>query len=225
MGVSRETKMMKPDRFAAQALAGWPADVSRETLDRLRRYEAALRKWQAKINLVGPATLPDLWRRHFLDSAQLYPLLPADAATVVDLGSGAGFPGLVLAVLADCAGRALAVNLVESDARKAAFLVEAAREAGVAGRVRVHAARAEALAGRLPPADAVTARALAPLDELLGLAAPLLKPDGLCLFLKGARVEPEIAAAEQRWSFDLQRQPSWTDPEATVLLVRAIRPR
>ena len=96
---------MKPDRFAAQALAGWPADISRETLDRLRRYEAALRKWQAKINLVGPATLPDLWRRHFLDSAQLYPLLPVDAATVVDLGSGAGFPGLVLAVLADCAGR------------------------------------------------------------------------------------------------------------------------
>ena len=119
--------------------------VSRETLERLRIYEALLRKWQAKINLVGPATLDDAWRRHFLDSAQLFPLLPANAQVVVDLGSGAGFPGLVLAVMG-----VPTVHLIESDLRKAAFLREVARETATPAIVR-WTARVSA-SGLVPPA-------------------------------------------------------------------------
>lgn len=210
---------MTPESFAAAA------DVSRETLARFRAYAGLLAKWQTAINLVGRDTLKDVWGRHFLDSAQLWPLVPPDARVLVDLGSGAGFPGLVLALLAAGAGRGPAVHLVESDARKGAFLIEAVRETGLGGAVRVHTARAEALAGALPPADVVTARALAPLAELLALAAPLLAPGGAGLFLKGARAADEIAAARARWDFTVDRRPSLTDPAGAVLIVRRLRGR
>lgn len=195
-------------------------NVSRETLTRMEAYAASLRQWQKAINLVAASSLPDLWRRHFLDSAQLFPLLPErPGLRLVDLGSGAGFPGLVLAILAAGAGRDLDTHLVESDARKAAFLIEAARAAGLAqGAVTVHAERAEALAARLGgSADVLTARALAPLDRLLDWAAPLLAQGGFCLLLKGAQAEDELTAAGKTWRMRVERRPSRTDATGVIL--------
>ena len=171
----------------------------------------------------------DIWRRHVLDSAQLFPLLPDSSRgklVVVDLGSGAGFPGLVLAIMASGAGRAAAFHLVESDQRKAAFLAEVARQTGVAAGLRIHATRIERLVpGAIPPADVVTARALAPLDKLLGLAAPLLAPDGCCLFLKGAGVEGELTAAAKTWKMRATRHASRSDPSGTVLKIEGLARR
>src|SRR5262245_2955176 len=164
----------------ASELKALGINVSRETLRRLATYAALLEKWQAKINLVGPATLPDLWRRHFLDSAQLLPLLGHPSGTLVDLGSGAGFPGLVLTIMTDWR-----VHLVDSDQRKCAFLRQVALDCGVLDRVTIHAKRIEQVTGIA--ADVVTARACAPLVELLALAAPFVGQTGRCLFLKGAQ--------------------------------------
>ncbi len=180
--------------------------VSRETLARLATHLNLLARWQKRINLVGPATLADPWRRHVLDSAQLAPLIPA-GARLADLGSGAGFPGLVLAIM-----RGGPVDLIESDARKAAFLHEAARAAEAPAAV--HNARAETLALK---ADIVAARACAPLDRLIGLALPLLAPGGICLFLKGARVEAELEAARARWRMTVRRHPSLSAPDGVLL--------
>lgn len=185
--------------------------VSRETLDRLASHLDLLRRWQKRINLVGAATLRDPWRRHMLDSAQLAPLVPA-GARLADLGSGAGFPGLVLAIL-----RGGPVHLIESDARKAAFLREAVRITGAPAEV--HNARAEQLDLK---ADIVAARACAPLDRLLGLALPLLAPGGLCLFLKGARVEEEVREARTAWKMALRRHRSRSAPDGVVLEVRRL---
>ncbi len=186
--------------------------VSRETLQRLGIYAGLLVKWQRAVNLVARDSLEDLWRRHMLDSAQLKPLLPPQPATgprvVVDLGSGAGFPGMVLAILG--AGD---VHLIESHRRKCAFLAEVARATGT--RVFIHAARLEELAPW--PAHVVTARALAPLSRLLGLAAPFLGPGGVCLFLKGRKVEEELTAAGKEWKMRVERIPSVSDPAGTIL--------
>lgn len=184
-------------------------------MTRLEAYAAILRKWQRAVNLVGAATLPHLWRRHFLDSAQLFPLVPKGATVLLDLGSGAGFPGLVLAMMG-----VPEVHLVESDARKCEFLREAARAAGVAGVV-VHRAR---VADVPPfPVDVVTARALAPLDDLIGYAAPFLALGGVCLFPKGKGAERELTMARKRWTFALACFPSVTDPAAKVLRLEGIR--
>lgn len=188
--------------------------VSRETLERLRIYEALLRKWQAKINLVGPATLDDAWRRHFLDSAQLFPLLPANAQVVVDLGSGAGFPGLVLAVMG-----VPTVHLIESDLRKAAFLREVARE--TATPAIVHVKRIEAVTELA--ADVVTARALAPLRTLLEWASPFIGNKGTALFPKGQNVEQELTDATIYWNMAADRIDSVTDTSGTILRLREIR--
>lgn len=187
--------------------------VSRETLDRLAAYEATLRKWQPKINLVGPSTLPDAWRRHFLDSAQLYQLLPEGARVLVDLGSGAGFPGLILAIMG-----VSEVHLVESDSRKCAFLREAARVAGAS--VTVHNKRIEAV----PPiaADVVTARALAPLNDLLTWAYPFLQDRGAALFPKGQNVADELTDTTKYWKMRTERFDSRTDPTGTILRVSGI---
>ena len=186
--------------------------VSRETTDRLARHLDLLGRWRTRINLVGPATLADPWRRHVLDSAQLAPLVPA-GARLADIGSGAGFPGLVLAIV-----RGGPVDLIESDARKAAFLIEAARATGA--EAAVHNARAESLALK---ADVVTARACAPLDRLLGLALPLLAPGGVCLFLKGARAGEEVEAARARWRMTVRRHPSLSAPDGAVLELGGLR--
>lgn len=187
--------------------------VSRETVERLTRYADLLVKWQAKINLVGPDTIPDRWSRHFLDSAQLFPLIPVHAKRVVDLGSGAGFPGLVLAMMG-----APDVHLVESDSRKCAFLREAARITGTP--VTIHNKRIEQVAGLA--ADVVTARALAPLDKLLDWALPHLAPGGECLFLKGRGADDELTATAKEWNIALSRIPSLTDPAGLVLQLREV---
>ena len=181
-------------------------DVSRETLDRLTRYAELLGAWNRKINLVSKSTLDDVWSRHFLDSAQLFAEIPQDARTVADFGSGAGFPGLVVAILAAEQRPDLKTILVESDQRKAVFLRTVAQQLAVA--VDVRAARIE----EVPPlgADVVMARALAPLSTLLGLAARHLAPDGTALFLKGASWRDEVAKSLAHWRFRCEDIPSKT---------------
>jgi 16S rRNA (guanine527-N7)-methyltransferase len=187
--------------------------VSRETLDRLEAYATLLVRWSARINLVGRNTLADLWRRHFLDSAQLRPLLPADAKSVIDLGSGAGFPGLVLAILG-----APGVELVEADSRKSAFLREAVRITEV--EVTLRPCRIEAVPPH--PVDVVTARACAPLERLLGLAAPFLAATTECLFLKGERVEDELTLARKHWTMTARLCQSRSDPRGVVLRLQQV---
>ncbi len=189
-------------------------DVSRETVERLDRLVAALRKWNPVINLVARPSLDTVWVRHILDSAQLLDLAP-DGRSWADLGAGAGFPGLVVAILAAERRPGLRVTLVESDGRKAAFLAEAARLAGVA--VEMVAARIE----DVPPlgADLVSARALAPLTTLLAHAERHLAAGGIALFPKGARHAEEVAEALERWRFSVHKHPSATDPDAVVLCI------
>ncbi len=199
---------MTPEQFQAKT------GVSRETLDRLTVYAELLVRWQARINLVGPDTIPSLWQRHLLDSAQVFPILPQPVHRLVDMGCGAGFPGLVLAVMgvAD-------VHLIESDARKCAFLREVARLTET--KVTIHNARIEAV----PPlgADVVTARALAPLEKLLGWAERHLLPEGHCVFLKGRGVEDELTTASKEWIISSERFPSQTDPSGTILHLKEVR--
>ncbi len=188
-------------------------NVSRETLDRLEAYAELLRKWAQRINLVGGSTLDDLWHRHMLDSAQLRQHIPNDAQVLVDFGSGAGFPGLVLAIMG-----VPDVHLIESNQRKGAFLREAARITGTP--VTVHSARAESLSGW--KADVVTARALAPLPILLEYAAPFVSPSTLCLFLKGRRVDDELTETQKRWNITYDIFSSLTDPEGSIVRLEAI---
>jgi 16S rRNA (guanine527-N7)-methyltransferase len=188
--------------------------VSRETLARLETFAELLLLWNRKLNLVGRGTVDDLWRRHILDSAQLHPLLPPTARNLVDLGSGAGFPGLILAILGGPT-----VHLTESDQRKCAFLREAVRVTGCAATV--HAVRIEAapaIAG-----DIVTARALAPLGKLLDLAEPFLAPTTRCLFLKGRLAAEELTAARKEWKMDADLLPSRSDPTGIILRLENIR--
>lgn len=197
--------------------------VSRETGDRLQGYVDLLLKWQQTINLVAPSTLSEVWHRHIADSAQLLPFAGSPQGTWVDLGSGAGFPGMVLAILRAALGTGRQV-LVESDARKCAFLAEVVRKTGIPhGLVveilneRIENATTQAKVGI---ADVVTARALAPLGRLLELAHPLFQPHTIGLFLKGRDFEREIAEATATWSFDLACTPSRTDAEGRVIRVR-----
>lgn len=198
-----------------RALLGEAVAVPRETGARLEAFVATLAAWNSRINLIAPGELGRVWTRHIADSVQLLPLMPTGARRLADLGSGAGFPGLVLAILSG-----IETHLVESDRRKAAFLAEAARLSGAL--VRVHAVRAEAL----DPlgADIVTARALAPLPELLPLAHRHLAPGGICLFHKGARAEAELTAAQRGWRMRVERLPSRTDPHATILRLSEVAP-
>jgi 16S rRNA (guanine527-N7)-methyltransferase len=189
--------------------------VSHETLEKLKLYAQLLVKWQKAVNLVAPATIPKMWRRHFADSAQLLHLAP-NAKIWVDLGSGGGFPALVIAImLANQEG--CCVHLIESNARKCAFLSEVARQTGASARV--HNARIADIAasGAIPAADAVTARALAPLDALLELALPFFGNASAALFLKGREAGVEIADARKRWVFDLKIHKSVSDAEGQIL--------
>lgn len=198
---------MTPEDFQARTR------VSRETMDQLRAYVALLEKWQPKINLVGNSTLPDVWARHVLDSAQLHPLVPADARVLVDFGSGAGFPALVLAAMG-----VPDVHLVESDQRKAAFLREVCRVAAISATI--HCTRVEAMTPFA--ADVVTARALAPVAQLLEFASPFLTPQTLCLFPKGQNVEAELTDAHKIWNMHVTRHPSLTDAGGTILALREV---
>jgi 16S rRNA (guanine527-N7)-methyltransferase len=182
--------------------------VSRETFERLYVYRDLLLRWNARINLVSAGSVETLWGRHFLDSLQLLPLLPPGTPRAIDLGSGAGFPGLVLSIASG-----VEFDLVESDQRKAAFLREVGRETGA--QVRVHAVRIEA--AEVAPAPLITARALAPLADLLRLTCPLLTPRGVALFPKGAKVEQELTDAAAAWNMRVERFPSQTDPAGVIL--------
>ena len=202
-----EGRPLGPEGFAAAT------GVSRETMARLEGYAALLVAWSGRINLVGRATLDDLWRRHFLDSAQLLPLIPTGTRSLVDLGSGAGFPGLVLAILG-----VTGVELIEADSRKAAFLREAARITGA--DVVVRGCRIEAVAAH--PADVLTARGCAPLDRLLPLAEGVIGPATTCLFLKGARAAEELTAVRKAWTMTVSCQPSRADPGGTILRLQQV---
>ena len=207
--------------------------VSRETIGRLETYADLLKQWQKGVNLVAPSTLAVIWERHFADSAQLAALAPTGLRVWVDLGSGAGFPGLVVAImLADPAraGNAVRMVLVESDSRKAAFLREVARRTALdPARVAVDilSARIENITtqGSLESVDVVSARALAPLDLLLALSAPLFGAQTMGVYLKGREAEREVEAARKRWNFSADLVPSLTDPDGRIVVVRALRAR
>jgi 16S rRNA (guanine527-N7)-methyltransferase len=213
---SREA--LAADRAAALSLT----PVSRETEARLDRYVDLLWIWQAKTNLVSPATLPKLWSRHISDSLQLLDLVPA-AKTWMDLGSGGGFPGMVLAcALADTSGAL--IHLVERNGKKAGFLREALRVTGAPGTV--HLADIEdtvdSVAG---PIDCVTARAVAPLHQLIGYAAPLVKRGAKALFLKGQDVEVELTEATKYWKIEPRLHPSRTGGHGWIVEIDKIERR
>ena len=193
--------------------------VSRETLEKLRAYAALLGEWGRVQDLVAPSTLEDIWHRHIADSAQLLPFAPASATRWIDLGSGAGFPGMVLAILAaDRPG--FRMQLIESSNRKCSFLREVARRTGAP--VDILCMRIENLATHhtLAPPEVVTARALAPLGKLLRLAHPLLADTTLGLFLKGRDGAREIEDAKQQWRFQVLTTPSRTDPDGRIVQIR-----
>ena len=192
------------------------ARVSRETLQRLETYEDLLRRWQPAVNLVGAATLKFIWRRHFLDSLQVFDMVPDAQGVWLDLGSGAGFPGLVCAIAAKERSLDLEFELVESDVRKCAFIREVARQ--TATDIRVHNMRIERLAPR--SARIISARALAPLPRLLELAAPHLRPDGICVFQKGASYRDELETASAHWQMNAEILPSVTASESVILRIR-----
>jgi len=188
-------------------------DVSRETRDQLEGLVFILCRWQKAINLVGRATLEEVWVRHVLDSAQLVPLLPGHAKTLVDLGSGGGFPGLVLAALRPD----LDVTLIESDARKCAFLGEAARRMELKKQPRIVASRIETAPA--VHADLITSRALAPLKQLLTWAMPHRSDNAICLFHKGRGWQSELTEALIDWDIQSQTLASVTDRDAVLLRI------
>lgn len=200
---------MTPARLAELVL------VSRETQERLELYADSLRRWAPAINLVARGSLADMWRRHFLDSLQLLPLIRdealPDAPKILDLGSGAGFPGLVLAIAG--AGH---VHLVEADRKKATFLREVARLTGTA--VTIYNERIETLSAQ--GADVVTARALAPAEKLLSWASPHLSAHAICFFHKGRELERELTRLPHAVQNRLTLLPSLSDPEARILRIR-----
>jgi 16S rRNA (guanine527-N7)-methyltransferase len=196
--------------------------VSRGTLDRLVTYENLLKRWQKTINLVAPSTVGDIWHRHFADSAQLWQYRPAGAQTWLDLGTGAGFPGLVLAILGAEAGDSRHI-LVECDNRKAAFLREVARDTGAPVDILCTRIENDETRAKLAMVDCVTARALAPLPRLLEIAAPYFASSTLGLFLKGREVAVEIEEAARSWQFAYDLKPSVTDEDARVVLLKALK--
>lgn len=199
-----------PEEFAK--LSG----VSRETLARLKTYAGMLEDWNARHNLVSRGSLADVWHRHFWDSAQLPPLIPADANSLVDLGSGAGFPGLVLAEL--LRDRPIRVVLYEATAKKCRFLEAVAERLDLKSEIRN--ARVEDAKPEL--FDVVTARACAPMDRLLAYAHRFWGPGTVGLLLKGQNVEGELTAARKCWRIKLERHTSQSDPTGVILEVREL---
>ncbi len=210
---------MRLDLSADRARALGMNHVSRETAARLDRFVDVLLHWQRRANLVSSSTLRHLWTRHVADSLQLVPLVP-DARVFVDLGSGGGFPGMVIAcAIAGNPGSPAVVHLVESNGKKAAFLRQAAREAEVPAIIH-HDRIEEFVRSFTGKADVVTARALAPLAKLLGLAEPLLQRGAEGLFLKGQDLDVELTEAAKYWSIDATFKPSVTDPGGRIVLIR-----
>lgn len=191
--------------------------VSRESWARIESFVALLLQWQQRINLISPASIPHIWERHVIDSLQLLPLLPADAKVVADLGSGSGFPALPLAIASG-----LEFHLYESNNKKAAFLREAMRITGCKGQVHGERLTGKAPAHGMPQVDVVTARALAPLTELLELAQPQMKNGAQALFLKGQDVDQELTQAQKYWRIQYTKHASLTDSQAIILAVQEV---
>ncbi len=197
---------------SGRAPGGTPvSDASRH---RLEVFAQLVERWNPTIRLVSSRDISDLWSRHIDDALQLRPMIAAQTTHAVDLGSGGGFPGLVLAI-----ATGIHFDLIESDSRKAAFL----REAAIAtdARVTIHTKRIQDV--DVPPRDLVTARALAPLAHLLELAAPMLAVGGTCLFPKGERADDELLAAKKVWTMSLRQVPSRTSPSATIFCISDLR--
>jgi 16S rRNA (guanine527-N7)-methyltransferase len=193
-------------------------NVSRESFAQIETYVELLLTWQSKINLIGQSTVENIWRRHVLDALQLLPLMHSKTETVADLGSGAGIPGLILAL-----GGNLRAELYESNGKKVAFLREAIRQTKV--NAVVHQVRLETLERHLPARipQYVTARALAPLEKLLFWAEPLLKQGAIGLFHKGQDVDSEVNEATKFWKMGaIIRHASMTDSDGTILEVKEI---
>ena len=207
--------MQRPAKIETVADFARTFSVSHETVEKLELYERLLIKWQKAVNLVAPATISLLWQRHFADSAQLVKLAPG-AKTWVDLGSGGGFPALVIAIML-ANQRECEVHLIESNARKCAFLSEVARQTGAPAHVHNMRIADAAAKGVAQAADVVTARALAPLDTLMELALPFFGVASVALFLKGREAGVEVADARKRWIFDLKIHPSISGTEGQIL--------
>lgn len=189
-----------------------PLNVSHETEEKLRDYVALLAKWQKSVNLVSPATIDDAWNRHILDSAQMVELIPGPVKNVVDFGSGAGFPALVVAIMRPD----LHIQLVESDQKKCSFLAHVSRETKT--NIAIHTMRIEEFVPESPP-DLVMARALAPLSQLLKYTLPhaVRNPDLVMLFPKGAKFAEEIAQAREIYDFTCEQFVSKTAADARIL--------
>lgn len=205
---------MTPEEFAAQA------PIHPDSLDDYRTWDALLRKWNARINLVAPKSLPEFWQRHALDSAQILPLISKKARVIVDFGSGAGFPGLSIAIDAKHQGLDQTVHMIESAGKKASFLKSVSRETKLP--TIIHADRIEAL----PPlnADIITARAFAPLYRLLPLAWQHLTNSGEIILLKGEAVDAELLEARNAWRFNAQQTPSLSDDSGCILKITDLAP-
>lgn len=197
--------------------------VSRETLDRLDAYAALLLKWNRRINLIARSTAEDLWRRHILDSAQFANHAPPNLKRWADIGSGAGLPGLIVAICLKETHPEARVTLVEKNERKAAFLAEAIASLDIAADI----ACVRLVPETLPPFetnfDVVSARAVAPLAELLSLAAPLLAPSGLCILAKGRNSAAEIEEAIRHWRMNLISVGSETERDSVILKVEGLQ--
>ncbi len=208
--------MKHSEGIAQKCLALGPEFRITETIaNRIETYAAQLEKWQKAINLVSKSTLPTLWQRHFLDSLQLIPHIPSGTKTIVDMGSGAGFPGLVLAMFDEWN-----IHLIESDSRKSIFLRDSARTCGV--HATVHAKRLEAVTDL--SADVITARALAPVDDLFRLSAGFRQSQTKYLLLKGQNADDELTAAQKNWKLQVSKIPSLTDPLGVVLNIDEVSP-
>lgn len=193
-------------------------NVSRETIDRLNHFEDLVLKWNPRINLVAKSTLNDIWERHITDSVQLYQYAPINAKSWLDIGSGGGFPGIVMAVMAAGLDRSTVFSLVESDQRKSTFLRTAARELGL--KITVHSERIEATTPQ--NADVITARALKSVAELMPFLDRHLSSTGTAILPKGRNFADEIPLAREDWRFELEEHQSITDPDARILIVKEV---
>ncbi len=191
-------------------------DVSRETLDRLKSFVDYLTQWQSKLNLIGASEIDHIWDRHILDCAQLVPWIKPIHGPKIDLGSGAGFPGMVLAILG-----VLDFTLIESNTRKCVFLRQAARLTETS--VEIFEGRVEDYESP-EPAHVITARALAPLDKLFAMASPLLAADGVCVFLKGQNFKQELTDSRKRWHINAEIHPSQSDSSGRILIMKGLEP-
>lgn len=190
-------------------------NVSRETFEALLKYQSLLLKWNSRINLISKTTEGEIWKRHFYDCAQLSKHIPQDTKEILDIGTGAGFPGMVLAILASENNFNQTISLLDESTKRCAFLGEVSRATGA--KVKIHNQKIEVLTGSLY--DLITARAFAPLEKLLSLAKPHLKENGFLLLLKGEEAEKELETARKKWSFKLDSFKSLTNPNSVILKI------